>query len=264
MTLMLDSLYHRHVAAAFEKQMRLGKFLSSLVPSVTLRWHTPNGERSPGTLQDPLGLDADCSFDMRSGILKFGGRVGLRAQLLGLEDRIHSTRLWGWSSPPGISEEHLVASNRMRDYGSEQGLAEFTTETIPCATLFSDDLGIAGHGLSAIAVGVLGFDTYFPAPYDGGTVFVLLKDSRLRVDNIDPFPQVLSGFPACLRGLPISDHRSALLGYLEFHGFRPTVTGTELTASLDGKEILDAKFDGHGQLLKLTGTIEGRVHVAFG
>lgn len=229
----LDDLFHRHVAAAFDKQMRLGDFLREAAGS------------------------PEWSFDPSNGHLTFGNGVRFQAQILGSQSEIEETWLWAWANDvAALPDNCLTAARAIRDYGTAHEIVQFTTGLATCASFFSEDLeSFAGHALSVIAVGLLGYDAYYSAPYEGGVAVLLLKDPRLESTIKTPIGRILTTFPQALNGYPITDHKTALCGYLEHYGFTPIASETEVVVNQAGSRILTAQFDLLGRMTGLTGTV---------
>lgn len=220
-----DSLFHQHVAAAFERQLRLG---------------------------DVLG-DRAWNFDMRAGTVSFakegffGKTLPFAAQILGTESESSSTWLWAWANARSeIPEGLLRTALRLRELGEAQGIPELVREKLPLEEL-------DGHQVGLVASGLHGKGAYYRCPYDGGAMFVQFPDAVLpkveypgiRVAAV--FPQVLDVFEQ------LTDHRSALRGLLLALDFTLSEdTGTRLVGTV-GKATVTATFDGHGRMTELEG-----------
>jgi hypothetical protein len=228
----LIQLFHRHVVTAYDKQMRLADFL-----------------------QESVG-HAGWSFDKTTATLTFGKDVHFQAEILGSVDLVASTWLWAWANQASnIPDSQLKAARAMKEYGDKEQIAELATDLLVCDSILGkENEAAAGHVLGVIAVGLLGFDAYYSAPYTGGVAILLIRDARLQAPVEQPLPRILTIFPQALQGYPISDHKTALAGYLEYYGFRPTVRDKKIRVNHGGQTVLTARFDDLGRLVSLEGT----------
>jgi hypothetical protein len=78
----------------------------------------------------------------------------------------------------------LKASEAMRAFGQKHGIREFTQASFP----LSDQVN--GHVLSMIASGLSNGDAYYRGPYDGGALFMLIRDDRYPHQTINPANRV--------------------------------------------------------------------------
>jgi hypothetical protein len=231
----LVALYHRHVAAAYDQQLRLGDFL------------------------DREAAGAALHYQVSTATLSFGPAVRFRALDLGSHSTLDNSWLWGWYS----SQLHLATTAELcrgvRDLGERTGVAAFTaTQAFDAGAVLGEELGrIASHAFGIVVSGELGFQGYYTVPYLRGRSAVLLRDDRLKVAEPNPVARVAAIFPQVLTGFPILDHRAALLGYLAHYGVAPTVEGRAVVAAESGTESLRAEFDDLNRLTNLTGTVQG-------
>jgi hypothetical protein len=231
----LVALYHRHVAAAYDQQLRLGDFL------------------------DREAAGAALHYQVSTATLSFGPAVTFRALDLGSHSTLDNSWLWGWySSQLNLSTTAELCS-AVRDLGERTGVPAFTAaQAFDAGPVLGEELGrIASHVFGIVVSGELGFQGYYTVPYRRGRSAVLLRDDRLRVAEPDPVARVATIFPQVLTGFPIPDHRAALLGYLAHHGVAPEVRGRTVIVSRSGTEALRAEFDEHSHLTNLTGTVQG-------
>lgn len=115
-----------------------------------------------------------CSLDLDALELTVGGRP-LRALPLAYVDDASGTWQWAWVSatnPHGGPLAHLI------EIGHRYDLPELTTAVIRLSAVHDGGPG-PGHTLAIAACGLLAAHGYFRAPYDGGTVSLLLTDERI-------------------------------------------------------------------------------------
>ncbi|VTU00536.1 Uncharacterized protein OS=Rhodopirellula sp. SWK7 GN=RRSWK_03814 PE=4 SV=1 [Gemmataceae bacterium] len=231
----LVALYHRHVAAAYDQQLRLGDFL------------------------DREAAGAALHYQVSTATLSFGPAVKFRALDLGSHSTIDNSWLWGWCGTQ-LNLAHSAELRRgARDLAARTGVAAFTAaQAFDVGPVLGDDLGrIVAHVFGIVASAELGFQGYYTVPYRSGRSTVLLRDDRLKAAEPDPVARVATIFPQVLTGFPILDHRAALLGYLAHYGVAPTVEGRAVVAAERGTEALRAEFDDLNRLTNLTGTVQG-------
>lgn len=231
----LVALYHRHVAAAYDQQLRLGDFL------------------------DREAAGAALHYQVSTATLSFGPAVRFRALDLGSHSTLDNSWLWGWYS----SQLNLATTAELcmavRDLGERTGVPAFTAaQAFDPGPVLGEELGrIASHAFGIVVSGELGFQGYYTVPYRRGRSAVLLRDDRLKVTEPNPVARVATIFPQVLTGFPILDHRAALLGYLAHYGVAPAVEGRAVVAAGSGTEALRAEFDDLNRLTNLTGTVQG-------
>lgn len=231
----LVALYHRHVAAAYDQQLRLGDFLDRETGGE--QWH----------------------YQVSTATLSFGSVVKFRALDLGSHSSLDNSWLWGWYSSQLNLATTAELCQAVCDLGERTGVTAFTAaQAFDVGAVLGGDLGrIASHVFGIVVSGELGFQGYYTVPYSRGRSAVLIRDDRLKVAEPDPVARVGTIFPQVLTGFPIPDHRAALLGYLASYGVAPTVRGRTVVVADGGTEALRAEFDEHNHLTNLTGTGQG-------
>ncbi|CAK9007535.1 Probable phosphoenolpyruvate synthase (PEP synthase) (Pyruvate, partial [Durusdinium trenchii] len=216
----LQELFARHVLSSFVKQLRLADVVR----------------------------DESWQFDKASGTLRFGDSIEYRVQVLGTESHGSDTWLWAWANeaskiPPG----HLVAANRLRTFGHEQGIDELTTAMVSLDIL-------DGHTAGMIASGVAVGNAYFRCPYEGGAMFVLitdpLTDSPVEADVIRTTRAIAEAFS----NFEISNQRQVMLAYLRQRGIEVQVEGQTVQAVSEGKPWFTAEFDESNRLTSIKAT----------
>jgi hypothetical protein len=98
-------------------------------------------------------------------------------------------------------------------------------------------------------------NAYFRGEYEGGAVYLLIKDEsyRQRVTN-NPVARLLSVFPNSISTYEISDHREALKGYADFLGLSVESRADAIRINdATGKNYATATFDESGRLTNLAG-----------
>ena len=172
-------------------------------------------------------------FDLRSGVLVFDD-FSVPVQILGTVSEYSQTWLWAWANAESnIPPPLLAASQRMRSFGEENSVVEFSEPEIDVAPFDK------GHILAMIAAGLLGAAAYYRAPYEGGAAFLLIPElAQLRgtaktsdLDVVSTFMRFISTYEC--------NHKTTLQSYLKAKGSPP----------------VDAVFDSKGRLVK----IEARV-----
>jgi hypothetical protein len=220
----LITAFDRHAAATFDKQ----SYLDDLVGKLG-RW----------------------DFDMERGVLSFGGQKHQwKVQLLGTQSDQSGTWLWAWGNEASeIPKDLLAAANSLRNLGADKGISELCTAKLP-----TDKRD--GHFWAILATGLCKANAYYRAPYEGGAVFLLIKDTTYQRQIVDPLCRLLSVFPQAISTFEISNHKHALAGHAEYQGLSVQPQGdVVLIADSHGKRLL-AKFDDHNRLVELSGTLK--------
>jgi len=231
----LVALYHRHVAAAYDRQLRLGDFLERETNGAN--WH----------------------YQVSTSTLSFGPSVKFQANDLGSHSTLDNSWLWGWYS----SQTNLTAAmnefcEAIRGLGSRHDIRAFLlTQPFDVGAVLGTELGgIASHVFGIITSGELGYQAYYNIPYKRGRSTVLLRDDRLRVTEPAPLARVATIFPQVLAGFPITDQRAALIGYLASYDITPEASGRLIRVVEGGVESLRAEFDEQHRLSNLTGAFQ--------
>lgn len=230
----LLDLYHRHVAAAFDRQMRLSDYLEA------------------------NGGGEGWGYDVPSASLTFGKAVRFEAQLLGSFAVGNTTWLWAWANrhlqlPPA----NATLANAVRGLEKVHGLPLFSCdEAIHCEEVLPEELiDGAAHVLGVFVAGDLGYDAYYTLPYEGGRGVAVIRDARLRVPEPYPLVRISSMFPQAIGGYPVLDHRAAFVAYVESYGFQAETIGQEVSVRSAEAPVMTARFDEFNRLVVLEGTV---------
>jgi len=217
-----DFYFQQHVAAAFERQLRLGDVLSDRAWSFSLH-------------------DGTLSF-ARKGF--FGKLLPLHVQILGTESQSSDTWLWAWANEgSGIRENFLRIAHQFQELGNTPGIPEFVKGQLPL-----DE--VDGHQIGTLASGINGRGGYYRCPYDDGAMFVYLPDVVLpKVEY--PAVRVTTVFPQVIDAYEVTDHRAALRGLLASLDFRLEKDSPTEIAATFGKTSVHAHFDDQGRMVEM-------------
>jgi hypothetical protein len=216
-----EQLFLQNVAASYDKQM---------------------------ALSDLIG-DSNWQFDMDSQTLSFGSKFRFKIQVLGTESNSSNTWLWGWANEAsGIPPSMLKASEELRALGVQEQVSELTQAEIP----LTDQVN--GHTLSMIASGVCKGQAYYRGPYDGGALFMLIRDENYPQQNVLPVIHISTLFPQLISNMEIGNHRQAFLPYVQFYGAKVNETGDLITAQFNDNNRIEARFMPDNRLEKLNVT----------
>lgn len=217
----LSSTFDRHAAATFDKQL----FLNDIVGEL------------------------DWEFSMDTGVLGFGGTHRWHAQVLGTQSEQSDTWMWGWANEESTIPDNLLAcANSLRKLGDDKGISEMTEARLP-----ADELD--GHFWAILATGLYKANAYYRGPYEGGAIYLLIKDTQYvqQVDN--PLVRLATVFPQAISTYAISNHKHALTGHAEFLGLSVQPQGNAtVVADSQGKQ-LSAEFDDQNRLTNLSGDV---------
>lgn len=231
----LIALYHRHLASAFDRQMRLADFL----------------ERK--------GASGDWDYDTEAATLAFD-KLKFEAPLVGTHADHNNSWLWAWSdrnlkltiTNRALGDAVRVTVHRL----SVHALAApgFSLEPLLGADLTEH----AAHILGVVLGRELGYDAYHTIPYKGGRGLALIRDKRLEFTEKHPLRRIITIFPQVLGELPVFDHKTAFVEYAKDYGLTPVEVPGGVKV-IDGKDELIAKFDDDGRLVELEGTVQPEV-----
>jgi hypothetical protein len=195
-------------------------------------------------LADLIGQEA-WHFELDSGLLSFGYQYRWHAQILGTASGDSGTWLWAWANSESNIPAHLLtASLALKAYGEQHSIPELTTPQLPLDQ-------IDGHSLALVASGICKANAYYRCPYEGGALFVLIKDENFPKCTDLPLQRIVTIFPQAIASLDIPDHRLALAGYLDHYGLSYEQDGDKLVVKEDGEVVLTATFDKQNRLTKL-------------
>jgi hypothetical protein len=227
----LIALYHRHVAAAFDRNLRLAEFVAQKAGKV--KW----------------------KYEIASASLVLGPKLKFEAPLLGSHAHSNDSWLWAWSN------RNLKLTLTNRALGD---LVRVTAHRLTVPTLAHPGFSLEpllGPELTEHAADVIGtvlgreleYDAYYIVPEEGHDSTVLVRDDRLKATERYPLYRVLTVFPKVVAALPVFDHRAALTEYARGYGLTVTPMAGTLTIT-NGKGTLTATFDDHDKLTKIEGT----------
>lgn len=203
-------------------------------------------------LADLVG-DLSWNFDLHSGTLSFGDKHCWQAQVLGTESHVNNTWLWAWANErSNIPPQLLDAALTVKKYGEQHGIPELTEPELP----LGDEVN--GHMLAMIASGICEADAYYRGPYEGGAVFLLIKDEKFERHSGNPVLRILHVFPQAISAIDIHDHRVAFVSYLGYYGLKGEPEDNAVVVRQDGKVVIRAEFDELNRLTKLEGTLAGK------
>jgi Family of unknown function (DUF6882) len=216
-TTTFDSLFTDNVINSFDKQLRLA---------------------------DAHGDDA-WGFDKANGEITFNKSVAYKIQILGSEDHVNKTWLWGWANKASkLPDNLLLVGNELRSLGEKHAITQLTT-----AKLSLDVLD--GHTVGLIACGFANGKAYYRCPYENGALFVLITDDKLQLPVENKVVRATRVIPECIAALAIKDHRAATTAYLRQNGFDVIDNAGKLVVRADGKPVLTVEFDKMNRLTKV-------------
>jgi hypothetical protein len=191
-------------------------------------------------------------FDVPTGTLSFGNDLHWHAQILGTESHETNTWLLAWANTGSNLLPALIqASLQMKQLGEQQQIPELTEPQIP----LTDEVN--GHVFSMIASGVCDADAYYRGPYDGGAVFLLIKDDKFPRNKEPPLARLAHVFPQAISAFSIPDHKLALTSYLDQHGIAYQTADNAIVVKEDDAPILTATFGERNRLVKLESVLTG-------
>src|SRR5262249_7949703 len=101
----LIALYHQHVAAAFDRQMRLADFLE---------------RKASG---------ANWNYQVSTATLKFGPKVTFEAHALGSYADPDGSWMWDWLNPQlNLTPANLKLAKAVQRLGKKLGISAFTAD----------------------------------------------------------------------------------------------------------------------------------------
>jgi hypothetical protein len=230
----LAALYHRHVAASFDRQMRFADFL----------------EREAS--------GAPWSYTISTASLVFGGGLRFVAFDLGSHAEPDNSWLWSWCNPTlNLTPANRELGNAVRKLGRRVGVRAFAARRqLSCDELLGPDLSpVAAHVFAAIVVGELGFDAYWVMPFSQGQAAAVIRDDRLRIEVPNPIIRISTIFSQVIMAFPVPDHRAAFIAYVGSYELPVEQTARTVRVLAGGKEALKATFDRRNRLTKLAFTL---------
>lgn len=226
----LIALYHRHVATAIDRQMRLGDYLEQ---------------------KNPTGV---WEYQISTATLTFG-KVKFEAPILGSHAFGNNSWLWAWSN----KNLKLTLTNRalgdlVRVTAHRLGVSMLAAHGFSIEPLLGELTEHAAHVFGIVLSRELEYDAYYTAPYDGGRSTILIRDDRLKFTERHPLHRILTIFPQVISALPVFNHRAALDAYARDYALTVNSVpgGLKITDGKGGE--LTATFDDRDRLTNLAGT----------
>lgn len=196
--------------------------------------------------------EGDWQLRLRTGQITFGGKHTFGVQVLGSEAHEARTWLWAWANTAsGIAEPLLLAARQTRAFGAQNNITEFTDSELSLDS-------IDGHLLSLIASGVCHADCYYKGPYEGGAVFLLLTAPQLKAHADDTALRFVRIFTTFISQFAC-DHRTALLAYASYKGYKCETRGSRVTCVSPQGESVRVEFDAQGRVAEMAGEVTGAV-----
>lgn len=225
-----NNLFLKHVTASYEKQLCLSQVIKNK------SW----------------------AFDKESGLLTFGtgaDALSFKVQVLGTESEISHTWVWAWGNKASnIPEDQIVDCSKLKQLGARNGIKELTERKLEC------NEKVNGHTLSMVASGVCGANAYYRGPYEGGAVFLLIKDPKYPVDSssIGNAIRIAQNFTQVICNIEINNHRIASRAYFEYHKGTIKEANDSIIATFSNGESITANFFNNDMLENLSTTIRGK------
>lgn len=198
------------------------------------------------------GVEDGYSIDLPNGWFTFTGLSGAtlpaRAHFIGTASPQDGRWLWGWHNVNELPDTAVELVGRIRDFGAQHGLAEFTEAFQPLefgarpdATRYAWVSTVIGGGLPHHV-----FDA------GSGTIAVLLLESNLFRPPAASVTLASSVIEQVRRLGAVADWRRAIGSYAELRGFghRSGEDGVDLTAA-DGR--LTVNLDERGRITNVGG-----------
>ncbi|MEL6307673.1 MAG: DUF6882 domain-containing protein [Chloroflexota bacterium] len=226
----LDSLTLKYGAAAYERQVHFADIVGDAMPSYKV--------------------------DLNKGILTLN-ETAFAIQLLGTESEATESWLWAWAmnDDGSVPEIVLNVALQIRAFGEENNVPEFTSDdTIPV------DDRVSGQRFGLIACVLCDGNAYFRMPYEGGAIFLLIKDSTFPTDERHLITRMTSSFPQFIQNMQIFDHLTAMEHYAKHHNLKVTKTRESglivLNCAHEDGTTLRATFDARSRLTQLQSTLK--------
>ncbi|KAF9950563.1 hypothetical protein BGZ72_007804 [Mortierella alpina] len=213
----LSQLFLQNAVASFDKQLALSDIIGS----------------------------ADWNADMTAQTVIFGSRHCFKMQVIGTESLSSNTWLWGWANQGGIPAATLRASQELLALGKRDNIPELAQSMLP----ITEDIN--GHNLMMIASGICNGNAYYRGPYDGGAVFILIRDPDFPRKTVNPAIRIPTVFSQAISTLTISDHKVAFRHYVLYYQGNVEETDDTIRAEFDLGNIVEAKFEPPHRLVSI-------------
>ena len=224
----LDTIVAAYSAVVIERQLQLGQVLG----------------------------EGAWSLDLQHGVLSLGGRE-LAVVALAHTDPQGGTWRWAWPARgPAAAGSTAGTVTALIDIGQRFDVPELATGTLRLSAVHDGGQG-PGHTLAVAACGLLAARGYFPAPYDGGTAWLLITDPRLGLRAPDA-RRAVRLITAAAERFP-HDNRLTVETYLGVRGVPARDDGDAVLAEFPDGTVRFV-FDAAGRLVREHGaTRRGRV-----
>lgn len=130
-------------------------------------------------------------------------------------------------------------------YGQAHDIAELTDGEVPVTST------VTGEFIAAVASGLLDADFYYRCPYDGGALFVLVRDPAFRRKQGEPLFRAPMTLTRIVSGMAIPRLPEAFSCYLDQLGVERRLEGGRATGVAPNGRTIVADFDALGRLIDL-------------
>lgn len=220
-------------------------FITAVVPHMGIAFERQN------FLLDTIGEDHDFTFAMDTGKIVFNKKLSFSAQILGTESHYDQSWLWGWANEAsGIPPNLLQAGNKLKSYGQKHQI-----DALMHAEFYLDEFH-NGHFIGMMSSGLFKANAYYTIPYEGGALYVLIKDSSFPADRCDPLQRIALTFPQLIGNLTVPDHQQAFKYYVKAHNLTiSSETDTKIIVAGSNNQQLMAQFDDRSRFTGLKGKL---------
>jgi len=195
-------------------------------------------------LMDLIGEKHDWDFDMNYGTITFNGTHAFPVQIIGTESTAAKTWLWSWAnSESGIPAPLLTAASKLKAFGAQHQIAEFTSPQLKLGD-------VTGPLLSTIATGLTRADAFYRGPYPGGAIYLVINAPPLKARTDSSPLRLVSNFSQLIATTPV-EHRKAWKTYLEQKGYQLSEAADSVIGTSPTGEKVVARFDAHGRAFKI-------------
>ncbi|MES2187776.1 MAG: hypothetical protein V4505_24715, partial [Pseudomonadota bacterium] len=190
------------------------------------------------------------SIDIQAGHIAFDDGLRFPMQMLGSHAFDSDSWLWIWANTQSnIPPELTQAAQRIRAVGDMQGIAEFAEPSLPLGAVTDHMLAMAGGGIA-------GGLPYYRAPYDGGALFVLLRDVPAEISAPVPGPRAIAVLTQVVSQFEV-DHRRMAESFLRQQGFTlDSASPARLLATRGSETGLEVGFDTRGRINNIAGSLK--------
>jgi hypothetical protein len=199
-------------------------------------------------LSDFLG-EHQWNATMSQGTIDFGKKRVYPMQVLGSESEISGTWLWGWANTGSPLTDAILQDGKMlQKLGERDNIAEFTEAEFP----ISDT--VHGHVLALTARGICGADAYYRGPYEGGAIFIMLRDVPLE-SFIDRSPmKIINVLQSVISQITIN-HKKMAHAFLTQQGYILTEEGNNTIATDASDNKITLQFDAQNRIVNMASTL---------